>query len=261
MDNKDSDHVTVERDGHLTIMTINRPAAANAINAPMQAQMAAMFDDFEADPDQWVAIVTGAGDRIFSAGHDIKQSAAGVDAAIPASGFGGLTARFGRTKPVIAAVNGAALGGGFELALACDIIVAAENASFALTEARVGFVALAGGIPRLIQTIGSKRAVAMLLTGRRIAAAEGAAMGLVAEIVPQGQALSAARRWAEEVMQSSPMAVRGTLEVAQLTSSALAGIMALSWTGSAVRANIASQDKKEGARAFAEGRKPQWTGK
>ncbi|SVD35342.1 uncharacterized protein METZ01_LOCUS388196, partial [marine metagenome] len=137
----------VEREGNLTIITINRPEVMNALHAPAHDEFSAIFDDFVSDPEQWVAIITGAGDRAFSAGNDLKYQALGGDMTrCSDTGFAGITSRFDNPKPVIAAVNGVAMGGGFEIALACDLIIAAENAVFALPEPRVGLAALAGGV-------------------------------------------------------------------------------------------------------------------
>jgi enoyl-CoA hydratase/carnithine racemase len=135
--------IAVERENALTIITINRPAVHNALNAAAHRELEAAFDAFEADREQWVAILTGAGEKAFCAGHDLKQQAVGGGLETPSSGFAGLTARFGMQKPVIGAVNGAAMGGGFEAALACDLIIASERAMFALPEPRVGIAALA----------------------------------------------------------------------------------------------------------------------
>ena len=160
----------VEKEGHLTIVTLNRPEVMNALHPPANFELAGVFDDFAADPEQWVAIVTGAGEKAFSAGNDLKYQASGGKMSSPPSGFAGLTSRFDLDKPVIAAVNGMAMGGGFEIALACDLIVAADTAIFALPEPRVGLAALAGGLHRLPREIGSKQALGMILTGRRVSA-------------------------------------------------------------------------------------------
>ena len=179
-----------ERDGHLLIVTINRPERMNALHPPGNHEMAAVFDEFQSDPDLWVAIVTGAGERAFCAGNDLRFQVEHGRKPQPATHFGGLTARFDLDKPVIAAVNGVAMGGGFEIALACDILVAAENAVFALPEPRVGLAALAGGLHRLSRQIPMKRAMGMILTGRRVTAAEGYQLGFVTEVVPEGEALA-----------------------------------------------------------------------
>ena len=157
----------------------------NALHPAANRELAAAFDEFAADPELWVAIITGAGDRAFSAGNDLKHQAMGGDmSGQPATGFAGLSARWDLDKPVIAAVNGVAMGGGFEIALACDLIIAAENALFALPEVRVGLAAMAGGLLRLPRTIGTKRAMGMILTGRRVPAREGLELGFVTDVVP-----------------------------------------------------------------------------
>src|SRR5690348_174043 len=181
----DYKYCKVEREGRLLIVTLNRPEVMNALHAPAHLELAKVFDNFAADPEQWVAIITGAGERAFSAGNDLKVTAAGgARIAMPASGFAGITSRFDLDKPVIAAVNGIAMGGGFEIALACDVIVAAATAVFALPEPRVGLAALAGGLHRLPRAIGTKRALGMILTGRRVSAAEGKELGFVNDVVP-----------------------------------------------------------------------------
>ena len=142
----DYEFCRVEREGPLTIITLNRPEVMNALHPPAHFELNAVFDAFAADPEQWVAIVTGAGERAFSAGNDLKYQASGGKMSAPPGGFAGLTSRFDLNKPLIAAVNGIAMGGGFEIALACDLIVASETAVFALPEPRVGLAALAGGL-------------------------------------------------------------------------------------------------------------------
>jgi hypothetical protein len=136
----------VERDGHLTVVTLNRPDVMNALHYEADLELQVVWDDFERDPDQWVGIVTGAGDRAFSAGNDLKEHAKlKKRRQFPAGGFAGLSTRLAMEKPVIAAVNGVAMGGGFELALSCDLVIAAENAFFALSEPLVGLAAVTGG--------------------------------------------------------------------------------------------------------------------
>ena len=252
----------VERYGRLTIVTLNRPEVMNALHADAHEELARVFDDFASDPGQWVAIVTGAGERAFSAGNDLKVTAAGGRKPWPASGFAGLTQRFDLDKPVIAAVNGIAMGGGFEIALACDIIVAAENAVFALPEPRVGLAALAGGLHRLPREIGAKQALGMILTGRRVSAEEGKALGFVNEVVPAGEALAAARRWAAMIMEASPMSVRASKQAVYrgLAEATLEDALRNQMRYPAVAAMFGSDDFKEGPRAFAEKRAPQWKG-
>ena len=132
--------ITVERDGPVTTITLNRPEVMNAVHAPMSREMDEAINAFAADPEQWVGIITGAGERAFSAGNDLKWQASGGEMKSPPTGFAGLTLRFDLAKPLIAAVNGVAMGGGFEIALACDLIVASETATFALPEPRANFI-------------------------------------------------------------------------------------------------------------------------
>ena len=137
----------VEKDGKITTVTINRPKVMNALHPAANRELGEVFDDFCADPSQWIAIITGAGERAFSAGNDLKHTASGGGGVeMMSRGFGGLTSRYDNDKPIIAAVNGVAMGGGFEIALACDLIIASDNARFALPEPKVGLAALAGGL-------------------------------------------------------------------------------------------------------------------
>lgn len=253
----------VERDGRLTVVTINRPDVMNALHPPANKELAEVFDQFASDPEQWVAIITGAGDKAFSAGNDLKYQASGQPMSIPASGFAGLTSRFDLNKPVIAAVNGLAMGGGFEIALACDIIVAAENALFALPEPRVGLAALAGGLHRLPREIGMKKALGMILTGRRVSAAEGQALGFVNDITKPGEVLAAAKRWAAQILECSPMSIRASKEAVTrgLMEPSVQTALENQRHYEAVRAMFKSEDFREGPMAFAQKRAPQWKGK
>jgi Enoyl-CoA hydratase/carnithine racemase len=255
------EHVAVERDDRITIITINRPDVHNALNARAQQELLEAFDAFDADSDQWVAIATGAGAKAFCAGHDLKEQAEGGELSPLPKGFAGLTSRFDLSKPVIAAVNGAAMGGGFELALACDLIVASSNASFALPEPKVGLAALAGGIQRLPRDIGLKAAMGILLTGRRVSAHEGFELGFVNEVV-EDDVLSAARRWAREIAEASPLAVRATKEaVLRGLDAPLAQSIGEVWHYPAMKAMLDSEDAIEGPAAFVDKRKPNWQGR
>ncbi|MBR0836888.1 enoyl-CoA hydratase/isomerase family protein [Bradyrhizobium manausense] len=255
------EYVKVSREGRCTIVTINRPEAHNALNSACHSELEAVFDKFAADDEQWVAIITGAGQKAFCAGHDLKQQAAGGGLTTPSKGFGGITKRFDLAKPIIAAVNGVAMGGGFEIALACDIVVASENAVFALPEPRVGLAALAGGIQRLPREIGLKRAMGMMLTGRRVSAEEALLLGLVNEVA-RGDLMAAAKRWADEILACSPMSVRATKEaVLRGLSRSVSEGLSEEWNYPAMKAMLASVDAVEGPQAFAEKRKPEWKGR
>ena len=255
-------YCTVAREGALTIITLNRPEVMNALHSPAHFELAAAFDDFAADPSQWVAIVTGAGDKAFSAGNDLKHQAGGGAMERPASGFAGLTMRDDLDKPVIAAVNGIAMGGGFEIALACDLIIASRNAVFALPEPRVGLAALAGGLHRLPRQIGMKQAMGMILTGRRVGADEGRELGFVNEVVEPADLMNAARRWAGLILECSPMSIRASKQTVRrgLAERSVQAAMEAQLRYPAVVAMRASKDFIEGPLAFSQKRKPDWKG-
>ncbi len=251
----------VERDGRILTVTLNRPEVLNALHPAANLELGKVFDEFASDPDLWVAIITGEG-RGFCAGNDLKFQAAGNRGVeVPPHGFAGLTARYDCDKPVIAAVNGVAMGGGFEIALACDIIIASEDAKFALPEPRVGLAALAGGIHRLPRQIGLKHAMGMMLTGRRVDAAEGLRLGFVNEVVAAAELIPTARRWAEQICECAPLSVRATKQAALdgMTYGTIEAAMDGKYEG--IRAMVKSEDFVEGPRAFAEKRKPNWQGR
>ncbi len=254
---------SAERQGNLLVVTINRPAQMNALHPPANAELAKIFDDFQADAELWAAVITGAGERAFSAGNDLVYQASGKPITVPPSGFAGLTSRYDLNKPVIAAVNGVAMGGGFEIALACDIIIASENAIFALPEPRVGLAALAGGLHRLPRQIGLKRAMGMILTGRRVGAAEGKELGFVNEVVPLADLMTTAKKWAGLVMECSPMSIRASKEAVMrgLDETTLAGAITGQREYPAVKAMFRSEDLIEGPLAFAQKRAPKWKGR
>jgi len=248
-----------EKRDHVAYVTMNRPEVMNALHPAANEELAAVWDDFAADPDAWVGILTGAGEKAFSAGNDLKWTATHGMPRIPKSGFGGITARFDLWKPVIAAVNGFALGGGLEMALACDIIVAAEHATLGLPEPRVGLMAAAGGVHRLPRSIPLKVAMGLMLTARRITAAEAARLGLVNEVVPGRDVMTAAERWASEIRECSPLAVQATKQAAlEGLGKPLAEAMATPYP--AVQRLFTSEDAIEGPLAFAEKRPPRWKG-
>lgn len=256
-------HTTVE--GQTLVVTLDRPKA-NAIDVATSKALYTAFDRLRADPRLRVGIVTGTGDRFFSAGWDLKAAAAGegIEADHGRGGFGGLTEFFDIGKPVIAAVNGLAFGGGFELVLAADLVVAAEHAEFALTEVTLGLVPDAGGLLRLPARLPRAIAVEYLLTGRRLTAAEAAQWGLVNRVVPGTDLMAAAHELAGAICAAAPLAVAAVLEILSETEGAdvRAGYSVLrSGTLPSYRAMLGSQDAREGARAFAERHKPQWRGR
>ena len=254
--------ISVAREGSVTLITLNRPEVLNALHAPASWELHAAFDAFEADPEQWVAILTGTGERAFCAGNDLKHQASQGAGRFPPTGFGGLTSRFDMTKPVIAAVNGHAMGGGFEMALACDLILAAPKATFALPEPAVGLAALGGGLLRLPRYVGLGRAMSLILTGRRISAAAGQQLGFVMEVTARERLLRRAMELAAEICTLSPLSVRASKQVvlAGLDESNLAAATALQGKLPAVQAMVRSRDYLEGPRAFAEKRPPVWRG-
>jgi enoyl-CoA hydratase/carnithine racemase len=249
-----------EKREHVVVVTMNRPEVMNALHPPAHEELDRCWNDFAADDDAWVAIVTGAGPKAFSAGNDLKWTAQHGTPRMPRSGFAGLTSRFDLWKPVIAAVNGLALGGGFEIALACDVSVAAEHATFGLPEPRVGLMAAAGGVHRLPRHVPLKVAMGMMLTGKPIGAAEAARLGLVNEVVPAEQLLAAAERWARTIAECSPLSVQATKQAAMEGLGRPLG-EALGTRYPAVEHLWKSEDSKEGPRAFAEKRPPRWSGR
>ncbi|NYI75544.1 acetyl-CoA acetyltransferase [Nocardioides panzhihuensis] len=254
----DYESVLVRRDGHLLEITINRPEKRNSLTPPANDELDEVFDAYFADPDLWVAIITGAGERAFSTGNDLSYSASGKPRYMPKNGFGGLTHRADLPKPVIAAVNGFAMGGGFEIALACHLVVADEAAQFALTEVKVGLVAGAGGAVRLPRAIAPKLANELILTGRRMGADEAHRVGLVNRVAPAGGALPAARELAAEILESSPTSVRTSIALMAETSGISDVVDAVNRRSAAVDDLLMSEDSIEGITAFAQKRAPQW---
>ena len=253
--------IRFEVEGHIAIVTICRPEARNALDNDANIELGQAFDRFAADPDLWVAIITGEGDKAFCAGNDMKARASGVQLTQDqwSGGFGGLARRHDLTKPVVCAVNGFALGGGFEIVLACDIVIAADHARFGLPEVRFGQMAGAGGAHRLPRLLPWPRAMGLLLTGRDIDAATAADWGLVNEVVPHAQLMERARAWAQEIAAQSPLAVRASKEAAvRGLHMSLEEAIGTSFPGRDILR--ASQDFIEGPRAFAQKRKPKWSG-
>jgi enoyl-CoA hydratase len=253
-----SDVVGTAREGRVLVITINRPDARNAVNRAVAEAMAAAVDELDEDDDLAVGVLTGAGGT-FSAGMDLKAFLLGESPSLPGRGLGGITER-PPVKPLIAAVEGYALAGGCELALACDLIVAAEDARFGLPEVKRGLVAAAGGVIRLPQRIPRAIAMEVALTGEFLDAARAYAVGLVNRLTPPGGALDGALALAATIAANAPLSLRVSKQIIVESPTWPADEV---WTRQAelTRAIATSEDAREGARAFAEKRPPQWTGR
>ncbi len=258
-------HITRSRDEHLFTITIERPEVLNAVSPVTNFELEAAFNEFEGDDQLWVAIITGAGETAFCTGGDINAMVGAKeesDFEIPATGWGGLTNRHGCYKPVIAAVNGMAFGGGFEIALAADLIIASDQASFGLPEPRIGTAAIAGGMHRLVRQIGLKPAMGMLLTAEPIDAQRAFQLGLVNELVSPDAVMETARSYARKIIKGAPLAIQATKQCAMegLNLGSLENAMRAQQEGDfeLLDKMIKSEDIQEGINAFMEKRKPEW---
>ncbi|MFF5258100.1 enoyl-CoA-hydratase DpgD [Actinomadura viridis] len=260
--------VRYEKKDHVAYVTLDRPEVLNAMDLRTHEELAAVWDDVEEDGDVRAAVLTGAGDRAFSVGQDLKERARLGERGAPPTTFGSrgqpgwprLTERFTLSKPVIARVRGFALGGGFELALACDIIVASRDAVFALPEVRLGLIPGAGGAFRLPRQIPLKIAMGHLLTGRRMTAAEALRFGLVNEVVEPAELDRCVAAWADDLVGAAPLSVRAIKE-AVLRSLDMPLEEAFSATYTWEERRRRSRDAVEGPRAFTEKRAPEWQGR
>ena len=267
-----------EKKNHMAILTMNRPEAMNAMNAVMRQEMGEALVDFRDDNDSWVLIVTGAGERAFSAGMDLREMAARLAGGAPGGGPPGggpprggapgggppgtpvpsLMAGIDIWKPIIAAINGVAVGGGLETALACDIRIASDTARMGLSEPKRGIVPGGGGMARLPRLVPLGLAMEILLTGDLITAQEAYRIGLINQVVAASELMPAAVKMAERLMDSAPLAVRSIKETVMKAHDVplLEEALKVRFGG-----NInATEDAREGTRAFNEKRKPVWKG-
>lgn len=260
--------VLVQHDGPVARLTINRPQAMNAMDSHAHLALSDALTACEADDAIRVIVLTGAGERAFSAGRDLKEVAAeqGLDSA----GRAELAARWGAvrrltdrkdiTKPILARVRGVAFGGGFEIALACDLIIAADDARFALPEPRRGLIPTAGGVHRLPRQLPLKAAMGLLLTGRDLDAPRAQALGLVNAVVPASELDAEVDRWIADILACAPLSLRAIKQcVAEGLGRPLPAALAAHYPLEAIRQG--SEDAREGPRAFAEKRAPVWTGR
>jgi enoyl-CoA hydratase len=256
-----ADEVLRERRGNVEILTINRPEARNAINGAVSKAMSAAMDELADDDSCWVVVITGSGDKAFSAGMDLKafSSGEGGDIIGAKGGFAGLTKR-DFPKPVIAAVNGSALAGGFEIMLSCDLVVAAEHATFGIPEAKRGLIAGAGGLIRMPKRLPRAIALELAMTGDPIDAQRAYALGLVNTVVPSDQLMHEAVGLAERIAANAPLAVRYSKSV-MTRAAEVPESEGWSINDEAVGVVFTSADAMEGPIAFAEKRAPKWQGK
>jgi crotonobetainyl-CoA hydratase len=243
-------------------VTLARPESMNAVDLATEAQLQRVWSDIENRSDVRVVVLTGEGERAFCAGADLKNpSISGLDywAANRVGGFGGIALRETLDVPVIARVNGLALGGGFEMVLGCDIVVACEEASFGLPEALVGRMPLDGGMTLLQRQIPFRQAMGLLLTGKRIKAERALELGLINEVVPRTQLDAAVQRWIDDILACAPLSLRAIKQVVRLTAT-MSPSQAQATRLPAVMAALRSEDANEGVRAFQQKRKPNWSG-
>ena len=248
---------------HVATVTLSRPEAMNAVDLATEAELQAIWTRIEQNPEVRVVVLTGAGERAFCVGADLKNpSTTGLEywAAPRPGGFGGIALRETLNVPVIARVNGFALGGGFEMVLGCDLVVACEEASFGLPEALVGRMPLDGGMTLLQRQVPFRKAMAMMLTGKRVNAAQALEMGLINEVVPRAGLDAAVARWVTDILACAPLSLQAIKQVVRSTGT-LSPAQAQALRLPAVVRALQSEDGNEGVRAFQQKRKPRWQGR
>ena len=248
---------------HVAQVTIDRPELLNAVDQATEDEMQRIWREIERRSDIWCVVLTGAGERCFSSGADVQEAVkigrSGFEywSMEREGGFGGIATRLTLNVPVIARVNGGAYGGGFEMVLGADIVVAADHAKFGLTEPRLGFLPLDGGMVMLPRLIPAKHAMGMLMTGRRVTADELAGFGLINEVVPMAELDDAVTRWVDQIKLCSPRSIRAIKQVVRNTSH-LAPYVAMGQRLPALMDSLNGPDSDEGSRAFVEKRSPNW---
>jgi len=255
--------VNLKIENHVATVTLSRPDVLNAVDLATEAELQRIWTELERRDDVRVVVLTGAGDRAFCVGADMKNPAmTGLEywGASRPGGFGGIALRESLNLPVIARVNGFALGGGFEMVLGCDIVVACEEASFGLPEALVGRMPLDGGMTLLQRQIPYRQAMAMLLTGKRVSAQEAKEMGLINDVVPRAQLDDAVQRWIDALLACAPLSQQAIKQVVRRTAT-LSPSDAQALRLPALVSALQSEDAHEGVLAFQQKRKPQWRGR
>lgn len=256
-------NIRLQKADYVATVTIDRPDVLNAIDLAAEAELQRIWTELERDDDVRLIVLTGAGERAFCVGADMKNpSVKGVDywAAARPGGFGGIALRETLNVPVLARVNGFALGGGFEMVLGCDIVVACEEASFGLPEALVGRMPLDGGMTLLQRQIPFRQAMGMMLTGQRITARRALELGLVNEVAPRAELDAAVARWTAAILACAPLSLKAIKQVVRKTAT-LSPTQAQAVRLPALVAALQSEDADEGVLAFQQKRKPEWRGR